>query len=125
MKTKYVISGSRLEKFMDEYFDKIFPMGEISWTYPYVDFEDGSEGEDPNVIEFYLGEYGEDNNIFRWYGCDYFKQGSNARDICPELVVEGPYDVQLNSYFGDKWEEPFRKWFVKKFKIPCKTVATI
>ena len=120
---KYLISESRLEELITDYFDETFPIGEISWTNPIEEFEDGTEGEDPNRLEFYLGDYGDDNTIFRWYGCEYFREGSHARKICPEVVVEGPYDRMLNSYFSDNWEEPFRKWFIEKFNLPVKTVS--
>lgn len=120
---KYLISESRLEELIIDYFDEIFPIEEINWTNPIEEFEDGTEGEDPNRIEFYLGNYSDDYTTFKWYGCEYFTEGSHARKICPQVIVESPYDRMLNSYFSDNWKEPFRKWFMENFDIPVKTVS--
>jgi hypothetical protein len=57
-----------------------------------------------------------------WLGPEYFDKNSSARDRSPVVVVDHPYDDQLISYFNDQWEEPFKKWFMKNFNLPVKTV---
>jgi len=46
----------------------------------------------------------------------------DKRDICPTVTVEYKYENILNGYFGDKWKEPFRKWFIRNFDEQVKTV---
>lgn len=121
---KYLITEEKLESVITNYLDEIFPWEEINWHHPYdYDDETGEEGDDENRIEFYLGDFDEgDSTCFRWYSCDYFNKDSHAQEICPTVTVESPFDLKLNGYFGDKWEEPFKKWFIEKFNLPCKTV---
>ena len=121
---KYGINESKLDETIMNYFDEIFPWEEINWHHPYdYDEETGEEGDDENRIQFYIGDYDDgDNDCFRWYSCNYFNPGSPAQEICPTVTVEYSYTNTLNGYFGDKWEEPFKKWFTEKFDLPIKTV---
>ena len=121
---KYIISESKLEKLMVDYFDEVFPVHKINWTYPYEEFEDGTEGEDPNRIEFYIGDWGDDNTLFRWYACEYFNRDSFAQSTCPEIAIDPPYGNLLVSLFGDRWENPFKKWFTDNFNLKVKTVSS-
>ena len=103
--------------------DGLFNVDNIYSTYPYeYDDETGEEGDDETRIEFYIGDYENDDTCFRYYDCDYFKPGSYASELCPSINVEYQYETILNGYFGDKWQEPFRKWFIKNFDLPLKTV---
>lgn len=120
---KYIITESKLESAIINYFDDTFDVNDINWTYTYEYDDDGYEYEDENAIVFYIGDYnGPDDGCFRWYHCDYFNEGSNAKNICPLVSLEHPYDLQLNGYFGNVWKEPFKKWFTKHFELPVKTV---
>ena len=122
---RYVITESKLESAIITYLDETFPIEDINWFHPYeYDDETGEEGEDENRIGFYIGDYnGEyDDTCFRWYDCEYFNKGSHARIICPTVELEHPYDRQLNGYFGDTWKEPFKKWFIKRYDLPVKTI---
>ena len=121
---KYVITESRLEETIMNYLDEIFDIENLNWTHPYdYDDETEEEGEDENRIEFYIGDYeGDGEGCFRWYACDYFNEGSPAQDICPTISIESEYTTALNGYFGDKWQEPFKKWIDFHFDIPVKTV---
>lgn len=120
---KYKITESRLEETITNYLDKLFDVSNINWTHPYdtLDDETGEEGEDENRVEFYLGDYG-DETCFMWYGCEYFAPSSDTQDKCPIVVVEYTPDRTLQACFGDLWKEPFKKWFVKNFDLPVKTV---
>ena len=117
---KYIISESKLEKTIINYFDEIFPVDEIYSTHPYDEFDDGTEGEDENRIEFYKGDYGDEDTVFRYYLCDYFATYSEARQNCPMLQVERDYENTLDAYFGDSWREPFKKWFWDNFDMKIK-----
>jgi hypothetical protein len=121
---KYIITESKLEGTIINYLDELFDIQDLHWTHPYdYDDETGEEGEDENRIEFYIGDYeGTDEGCFRYYFCDYFNQGSPARDICPIISLESQYTETLNSYFGDMWQEPFKKWIKLNFDLPVKTV---
>lgn len=122
---KYIISESKLESAIFDYLDKLFDVDEISLMMPLEYDEDtDQEWEDNTRIEFYLGDYDEEteDTCFRWYDCEYFKPDSPARNICPTVSVELYYENLLNSYFGDLWREPFRKWFIENFELPVKTV---
>jgi len=121
---KYIIAESRLENIVIEYLNGMFDVSNINSMNPYeYDDETGAEYEDDSRVLFYLGDYEDsDNYIFKWYDCGYFNPGSSAQDICPTVVIEHPYDDRLIAYFGDKWEEPFKKWFTENFDLPVKTV---
>jgi hypothetical protein len=120
---KYIISESRLDETITNYLDGLFNVDNIYSTYPYeYDDETGEEGDDETRIEFYIGDYENDDTCFRYYDCGYFKPGSYASKLCPSINVEYQYETILNGYFGDKWQEPFRKWFIKNFDLPLKTV---
>jgi len=120
---KYVITESKLESAIITYLDEIFDVNDINWTYRYDYDDNGFENEDENQIVFYVGDYnGEDDGCFMWYGCEYFDKGSKAKELCPIVQLEHPYDIKLNGYFDDKWHEPFKKWFTDNFKLPVKTI---
>lgn len=124
---KYLISESRFEEFMFDYFDDLFQPEDINWMHPWGynehGEEDDEEGEDENRIQFYIGDYEEgENDCFKWYSCNYFRPGSPAQDICPTVAIDSPFDRRLNGYFGNTWQEPFKKWFIMNFDLPVKTV---
>jgi hypothetical protein len=121
---KYVISESQLDKAILKYFDELFQVDNINFHFPLEYDEDtGEEYEDGNRINYFIGDFDDgENDIFKWYNCDYFDQGSYARTICPTVDIETKYVDILDGYFGDKWIEPFKTWFVKNFDDPVKTV---
>lgn len=120
---KYIITESQMDNNIMNYLDELFRIQDLNWTHPYdYDEETGEEGEDENRIEFYIGDYGDEETCFRWYDCDYFSEGSSAKNICPTISFENYYSNVLNGYFGDKWENPFKKWIKIHFDLPVKTV---
>jgi hypothetical protein len=42
--------------------------------------------------------------------------------MAPILEVHENEGNTLNSYFGDKWHEPFKMWFNENFEMPVKTI---
>ena len=81
---KYVITESKLEETIMNYFDELFDIQDLHWTHPYeYDDESGEEGDDENRIEFYKGDYSDMDTCFRYYKCGYFNPGSPSQEICP------------------------------------------
>lgn len=120
---KYIISESKLENTVILYLNTIFDVDNMNSHHPFTyEDETGEEGDDETAIVFYHGDWADEKPCFKWYSCEYFNEGSPARDICPEVAVEHPYSYELDSYFGDLWTEPFKKWFTKSFNLPVKTV---
>ena len=121
---RYVITESKLDSAIITYLNQTFDVNDINWTYAEEWDEDTDEyQEDETAIVFYIGDYnGDDDGCFRWYDCHYFNGGSKATEICPIVQVEHPFDIKLNGYFGDRWHEPFKKWFTDNFKLPAKTI---
>ena len=115
-----------MENTITEYLNKVFPLDEIHSTNPIeYDSESGETWEDDNRIEFYLGDYDDENPIFRWYACEYFNPDGPVQNECPTVSLEYEYQRKFNSFFGDLWHEPFKKWFTENFNIPIKTVDYI
>ena len=120
---KYLITESKLEETITNYLYKLFDVDNVNSTNPYEYDEDtGEEWQDDNRVEFYLGNYMDDNTCFRWYDCEYFNPTRTEANICPTVSLEYEYENVLNGYFGESWKEPFRKWFIKNFGLPVKTV---
>ena len=121
---KYIIAESKLDKVIINYLDELFEVDNINSINPYeYDDETGEEYDDDSRVEFYIGDYEDgDNDIFKWYDSEYFDEGSEPKKRCPLVVIEHPYDDTLIGYFGDKWEEPFKRWFYDNFDLPVKTV---
>jgi hypothetical protein len=120
---KYIIAESKLEETFMNYFDNLFDIQDLNWTYSYEYDDDGNEYEDDNRIQFYIGDYeGDGEGCFRWYACDYFNEGSPAKEICPMISMESQYLNSLNGYFGDMWQETFIKWIDIHFDLQVKTI---
>ena len=120
---KYIITESRLEGAITEYLNQIFPLDDVNYTHPTeYDYENDENYDDDTIVEFFLGEDPVEDSIFRWYDCEYFDEGSEPKKHCPLVMIDHPYDDRLIGYFGDRWEEPFKKWFTENFDLPVKTV---
>ena len=120
---RYIITESKLDQIITDYLNDLFSLDNVHHTNPTeYDDETGENYDDDTRVEFYLGDYENEDTIFKWYDCEYFYPDSQAQTICPTVVVEHPYDDRLIAYFGDKWEEPFKKWFTENFDLPVKTV---
>jgi len=119
---KYIITESKLDKTITNYLDGLFD--DINWTHPYdYDLDTGEEWDDINRVVFYIGDYeGEDDGCFYWYACDWFEPNSPASEKCPMVNIEPEYENQLNGYFGDRWHEPFKRWFTDNFGLPIETI---
>lgn len=114
------------EDFFYIMFENIFDPDDVSWTHPYeYNEEDGSEGENPNAMLFYLGDYDDMNTIFRWYGKDYWSiKHHHNRDFSPIIELE---DLELQNnlmeMFGESWMKPFMEWLNNNFGLKVKHIA--
>ena len=120
---KYIITESKLDVAITNYLYEMFPVDNIHSTNPEeYDDETGWDIEDETRVLFYIGDYGDDNNCFYWYDCEYFADNAPNKDNCPVVSVEYYFQDILTRYFGDRWHEPFKKWFTENFNLPVKTV---
>jgi len=122
---KESINESRLENIITDYFDTIFNLAEINWTHPLVMNDDDEEYEDTFRTLFYYGSEFDDDVVFRYYDKGYFREGSRGDMESPILFIEGSPGTTFNSYFGDKWHEPFKKWFKEYFGLDIKTIDIV
>jgi hypothetical protein len=125
---KYTITEGRLNNAIIEYLNELYNVADINWVNPYqYDDDTGEEWEDNNIIDFYKGDYDgpyDSDFCFRWIGPEYYsKEGPIALyKMSPILEVHENEGNTLNSYFGDKWRELFKKWFKENFELPIKTI---
>jgi hypothetical protein len=133
---KFIISENRIDDLVVKHLDSMFDVNNIGWTYGSDDM-----GNDVNyAAEFYGGDYEwGDDILFRWYDKDYwFNEESTLpetgyeydRRILEKNIKDSPIvefqdfhsAKQLYSIFGDRWEEPFKRWFEDNFHFPVKTI---
>ena len=125
---KYVITESRLNNTIIDYLNQMYDVDDINSTNPYAyDDSTGEEWEDNNIVDFYRGDYNgpyDSDFVFRWIDPEYYAGGDyvGLQRKCPILEVHENEGNVLNSYFGDKWHEPFKIWFEENFNLPVKTV---
>ena len=122
---KYIITESKLEEAIINYLDGLFDIQNLHHVPSYsYDDETGEEWEDGNRIVFYVGDYeGDDDGCFYWYSCEYFGPNSSLSEKCPMVSMEPKYEYQLNGFFGDVWQEPFKKWIDLHFGLPVKSIG--
>ena len=122
---KIIIQESRLEKFIFEYFYKLFNVAEINLRHPWeMDSDEHEEYEDQTRTVFYYGNEFNDDIVFYYYDKGYFTPESRMDENCPLIVVEDEYKNILDGYFGKNWHEPFKKWFKENFDMNIKTIDT-
>ena len=126
---KFIISENRINDLVVKHLNSMFDVDNIGWIYGADDM-----GNDVDyAAEFYIGDYGDDETIFRWYGNDYWTSddaegwGEEYRNDLdnksPLLAFEdSSLSYQLDSIFGDRWEEPFKRWFEDNFDFSVKTI---
>jgi hypothetical protein len=123
---KYILSENRIEKVIFEYFDKTYDLSDINYTNNYTyDDETGEEYEDPNVITFYKGDYqGTYDSMvtFVWVDKYYYDDDDSWFNIAPILEVHEDQARVFDSFFGDLWLNPMKKWFNENFQLPVNTV---
>lgn len=122
---KYIITESKLDEVITKYLDELFDVKNINYIHmPEYDDEDGWNANE-NVVVFYFGDWGDEEICLTWYGKFYYLKNKDMSHKCPVVDIEKEYFYLLDGYFGDKWKEPFKKWFMVNFEYPVKTVEKV
>ena len=126
---KIIITESKLYQAVIDYLNDVYDIDNIHSTYGIDDW--GNEVD--YAMSFYQGDYEEDDNLFMWYDVDYWKSDEmehQDEENLKEWIEQSPilsfndidtFDI-LNGYFGDKWHQPFKDWFLDNFNLPIKTI---
>lgn len=128
---KFLIMENRLNQLVFQYLEEYFKNEEFNYFHPYNIYtdDDGNEveGEDPNVIEYYIGDYNEDDTTFRLYFEKYWTGDNDTakkrKEESPLLTItDDNLEESLDSMFGDKWVDGFKMWFKDKFNLEVNRV---
>jgi len=117
------IRSERLEKNIMEFFDEhLTPYG--GWESPKSYRKDI---EDVGEIFFFLVESdGSGEYEHMWYSAcdnpniDYVSQGQ-----CPTIALPESTFNALNGYFGDRWQELFKWWFMTHTELVIAKIETV
>ena len=126
---KIIITESKLYQAVIDYLNETYDVNNIHSTYGIDDW--GNEVD--YAMSFYQGDYEDDDNLFMWYDVDYWKSDEmdhqseeNLRKWIEQSPILSFNDVDtfdiLNGYFGEKWHQPFKDWFMENFRLPIKTI---
>lgn len=130
---KFIISENRIDDLVVKHLESVYDIENIGWIYGTDDM-----GNDVDyAAEFYEGDYEDgwgENVLFRWYDKDYWFDEDITKTTDYEKLKKRIEDSpmvefqnshlsnQLDSIFGDRWEEPFKRWFEDNFHFPVKTI---
>ena len=130
---KFIISENRIDDLVVKHLESVYDIENIGWIYGTDDM-----GNDVDyAAEFYEGDYEDgwgENVLFRWYDKDYWFDEDITKTSDDEKLKKRIEDSpivefqnshlsnQLDSIFGDRWEEPFKRWFEDNFHFPVKTI---
>jgi hypothetical protein len=125
---KIIITESKLYQAIIDYLNETYDINNIHWTYGIDDWGN----ETGYAASFYENDYDDDINLFRWYDKKYFESDemSHHPQHLKKWIEDSPilsFDDSdtfntLNGYFGDRWHQPFKDWFMEHFKKPIKTI---
>jgi hypothetical protein len=127
---EYVIKESKLFNAIYQYIDGSYDVDKIDFFNPTTfDEDEGTDIENPHIIEFYNkeydGDYDENGMLFVYIVKEYYKDEPSSKSFInqtPILIVNN-YET-LESMFGEYWKSPFKKWFENKFELPVKTIVS-
>jgi len=126
---KIIITENKLHQAVIDFLNETYDVDNIHSTYGIDDW--GNEVD--YAMSFYQGDFEDDEDLFMWYGEDYWysdEMNHHNKEMIDEWVEQSPIlsfnDIDtfntLNGYFGDKWHQPFKNWFMEHFKKPIKTI---
>lgn len=127
---KIIITESKLYQEVIDYLNETYDVDNIGWTYETDDW--GNEMD--YGMMFYMNDFEDDENIFKWYDKGYWESDvidpyySNENikkwiEQSPILWFDDTDTLNtLNGYFGDRWYQPFKDWFLDNFNLPIKTI---
>ena len=126
---KIIITESKLHQTVIDYLNETYDVNNINWVYGLDDW-----GNDVDyAMKFYEGDYDDDVILFMWYDKEYWESDDMSyedRETLDKWIEDSPIlsfndDTTLNTlngYFGDRWHQPFKDWFMEHFKLPIKTI---
>jgi hypothetical protein len=126
---KIIITENKLYQAVIDYLNETYDINNIHWTYGTDDW--GNEVD--YAMSFYQGDFEDNDDLFMWYDVDYWKSDEmnhqdeeNLKKWIEQSPILSFNDIDtfntLNGYFGDKWRQPFKDWFMEHFKKPIKTI---
>lgn len=127
---KIIITESKLYQEVIDYLNETYDVDNIGWTYETDDW--GNEVD--YAIMFYKNDFEDDENLFKWYDKGYWESDGlfsfHSNENIKKWIEQSPilwFDdtdtlSTLNGYFGDRWHQPFKDWFMEHFKKPVKTI---
>ena len=126
---RIIITESKLYQAVIDFLNETYDVDNIHSTYGIDDW--GNEVD--YAMSFYQGDFEDDEDLFMWYGEDYWysdEMNHHNKEMIDKWVEQSPIlsfnDIDtfntLNGYFGDKWHQPFKDWFMEHFKKPIKTI---
>jgi hypothetical protein len=126
---KIIITESKLHQAVIDYLNEKYDIDNINWTYSTDDW--GNEMD--YAMMFYMDDFEDDENLFKWYDKGYWESDDMSnidRETLDKWIEDSPIlsfdDTDtlntLNGYFGDRWYQPFKDWFLDNFNLPIKTI---
>lgn len=124
------INESKLFRTIYQYIDGSYDVDKIDFFNPETyDEDEGTDIENPNIIEFfnkeYDGDYDENGLLFVYIVKEYYKDEPSSqsfRNQTPILIVNNL--KEFPELFDEYWKEPLKKWFEDNFNLPVKTIVT-
>lgn len=112
-------------------FDSIFRIDDLKSEFEVVydddEYGDEIETEDQTHMIFNLwdvnDEYGDPTQVMNWYDVGYYLSTNTFSNKAPYLDIDDDYLNLLQSLFGSKWKEPFKRWFEERFDLKVKTIG--
>jgi len=81
---EYKIEENRINNLVFDFLENYFKNDEIKYANPHDiyrdEWGDEVEGENPNIIDYYIGDYYEDDLLFRIYLKDYWTGTNSTAD---------------------------------------------
>jgi hypothetical protein len=126
---EYIITESKLFNAIYKYIDGSYDVDKIDFFNPETyDEDEGTDIENPHIIEFYNkeydGDYDENGMLFVYIVKEYYKDEPSSQSFINQtpILIVNDYGT-LDSMFGEYWKDPFKKWFKNKFELPVKTIV--
>jgi hypothetical protein len=126
---EYIITESKLFNAIYQYIDGSYDVDKIDFFNPETyDEDEGTDIENPHIIEFYNkeydGDYDENGMLFVYIVKEYYKDEPSSQSFIKQtpILIVNDYG-KLDTMFGEYWKDPFKKWFENKFELPVKTIV--
>jgi hypothetical protein len=126
---KVIITENKVFDAIYDYINDSYDVTQIDFFNPTTFNEDEWEDiENPYITEFYykeyVGDYDENGMLFVYIVNEYYNDepsNESFKNKTPILIVND-YE-NLVKMFGERWKEPFKKWFEDNYKLPVKTIV--